>query len=77
MQRSMSDYRDGHWTTWLFAAQYPLAVLSTTNNAMQWLLQNPDKGHVVVGQIGWGGETEEEGEKLAKIFIFLGLYQVN
>ena len=30
----------------------PLAVLSTTNNAMQWLLQNPDKGHVDVGQIG-------------------------
>ena len=50
----------------------PLAVLSTTNNAMQWLLQNPDKGHVVVGQIGRGGETEEEGEKMAKIFIFLG-----
>ena len=70
--QSVSDYRDGHWTTCLFAAQYPLAVLSTTNNAMQWPLQNPDKGHVVVGQIGWGGENEEEGEKLAKIFIFLG-----
>ena len=72
MQRSLSDYRDGHWTTWLFTAQYPLAVLSTTNNAMQWPLQNPDKGHVDLGQIGWGGETEEEGEKLAEIFIFLG-----
>ena len=71
MQRSLSDYRDWHWTTWLFTAQYPLALLSTTNNAMQWPLQNPDKGHVDVGQIGWGGETEEEGGKLAKIFIFL------